>query len=145
MKIQKNSKSKYGYDFINQNNEIIEMKSKTTDNYLHFPEIINNRKMISIKELEKNLINDGDIFDLSNLQRKSYERNSSNENVVKISNIEKSFDEIEKFIDEEDMEIFSNLKEKVVKKFKRKSIEIEIENQMKLIEELKKKMEEISN
>lgn len=133
MKIQKNSKSKYGYDFINRNNEIIEMKSKTTDNYLHFPEIVNNRKMISIKELEENLINDGDILDISNLKRKSYEKNSSNEKVVKISDIEKSFNEIEKFIDDEDIEIFINIKEKVVKKFNRMKKEKEKEYYLNLI------------
>jgi hypothetical protein len=122
------------------------MKSKTTDNYLHFPEIVNNRKMISIKELEKNLINDGDILDLSNLQRKSYEKKEKEKEENNRIDLSKIFDEIEKFIDDEDKEIYGKLKNKIIEKEKemrRKEIEKEIENQLKFIEEMKKRLNEI--
>ena len=67
----KNQKSKFNYDFVRideNGNEIVrkEITSKTTDGYLHLPEIVNGRKLISLK-----VLNDADEFNLDNLPERA--------------------------------------------------------------------------
>jgi hypothetical protein len=129
-KIIRNENSKYHYDYINDNNERFELKSKSTDNYFHLPEMIDNRRMISIKDIEENIQNDELILDdfFKNRRKRNYNSNSSYSS--------KSNYEFINYIDEdEDIKIFNELREKYEKKMKKIKILKEIERLNSLIEE----------
>ena len=127
-KIIKNSKSKFGYDFVNDEGKTIEITSKTTDGYLKLPEIVNGRKLVSIKALESN---DGD-YDLSTLSattRISTKTSGTTKTVTSKLNWED-------FIDEADLEAYKAIKARAEAKLQKKHVEDQIEATKKVLEEL---------
>lgn len=127
-KIIKNSKSKFGYDFVNDEGKTIEITSKTTDGYLKLPEIVNGRKLVSIKALEST---DGD-YDLSTLSattRTSTKTSGTTRTAAPKLNWED-------FIDEADLEAYKAIKARAEVKMNKKHIEDQIEATKKALEEL---------
>lgn len=127
-KIIRNSKSKFGYDFVNDEGKIIEITSKTTDGYLKLPEIVNGRKLVSLKALESN---DGD-YDLSTLSattRTSTKTSGTTRTTTPKLNWED-------FIDEADLETYKAIKARAEAKLQKKHVEDQIEATKKVLEEL---------
>lgn len=127
-KIIKNAKSKFGYDFVNDEGKTIEITSRTTDGYLKLPEIVNGRKLVSIKALESN---DGD-YDLSTLSattRTSTKTSGTTRTTTPRLNWED-------FIDEADLEMYKAIKARAEVKMNKKHIEDQIEATKKALEEL---------
>ena len=62
--IRKSATAKYGYEMVTDSGVIKEITSKTTDGYLHLPEVVNGRKLISLKVLQ-----DVEEYDLSTLSK----------------------------------------------------------------------------
>lgn len=60
--IRRNINAKHGYEYVTDDNRVIEITSKTTDGFLKLPEIVNGRKLISLK-----VLNDCETYDLSTL------------------------------------------------------------------------------
>lgn len=111
-KIVKNSNSKYGYDFITDDNEVIQLTSKTTDNYFKLPVMVNGRKMISLAWLNSQ---DSNEIDLSALPQRN--RNVSTNDFVgtkpKPSGV---IVDIAKYLDPQDAEVFGELLAKATKR-----------------------------
>lgn len=124
-KIIKNTKSKFGYDFVNDEGKTIEITSKTSDGYLKLPEIVNGRKLVSIKALESN---DGD-YDLSTLS-------ATTRMSTKTSGTATTRLNWEDFIEEADLETYKAIKARAEVKMNKKHIEDQIEATKKALEEL---------
>lgn len=124
-KIIKNTKSKFGYDFVNDEGKTIEITSKTSDGYLKLPEIVNGRKLVSIKALESN---DGD-YDLSTLS-------ATTRMSTKTSGTTTTRLNWEDFIEEADLETYKAIKARAEVKMNKKHIEDQIEATKKALEEL---------
>lgn len=127
-KIIKNAKSKFGYDFVNDEGKTIEITSRTTDGYLKLPEIVNGRKLISIKALESN---DGD-YDLSTLSATT-RTSTKTSGTPKTTTPKLNWED---FIDEADLEMYKAIKARAEVKMNKKHIEDQIEATRKVLEEL---------
>ena len=113
-------------------------KDKNKNLVAVLPENSINKKYYNLRKMIENDLDEIEISPNSIHHSDNISKNN-------ISKIEKYFDEIEKFIDKNDAEIFNKLKEKSIKNFNRKSLEIEIENQRRIYEEMMKKLEELNN
>lgn len=129
--IRKNPTTKFGYEMV-KDGEIMPITSKTTDGYLKLPEIVNGRKLISLKEIECNMV-DGE-YQIDHLTQRAPK--SSTNTSPKSSN-----NSWQEFICEEDKEIFFQIMERAKKRQARAKLEAEIEAQKKLLNEMMAKLE----
>lgn len=139
----KNTQSKFNYDFIQRDengNEIVrkEITSKTTDGYLHLPEIINGRKLISLK-----VLNDADEFNLDDLPERA-PRNLTTDKTIKTTkkiNLEEYYTEEEKKEIEKYQKKIDAINEKVAERAKKDIQMAELKAQlMALPEEMRNAM-----
>lgn len=145
-KIKKSLSAKYNIELIiidNDNKmEIIELNKKTSDNYIIFPDIIKDNlgiKMMNYSNIMNKFLDENiNEFDLIEKIRKTPQSSD-------ISIKSPRFDELLKFIDdEEEKEIFIEIKEKAMKKMKEYQNKSKIENQIKkLKEEIEKLMNQL--
>lgn len=111
-KIVKNSNSKYGYDFITDDNEVIQLTSKTTDNYFKLPVMVNGRKMISLTWLNSQ---DSNEIDLSTLPQRNTNV-STNDFIGTKPKASRVIVDIAKYLDPQDAELFGELLAKATKR-----------------------------
>ena len=125
--VRRKEGTKYGYVFIGENDKEIEITSKTTDGYLRLPKE-SPWKMISLKQLEKS---EGDFV----LGERKINREKS-ENGPKIS--VKSW---ENYVDEKDIKILEEIKNRALAKMNKDKIAAQIEALKAKIAELEGKAE----
>lgn len=131
-KIVKNSSSKYGYDFITDGNEVIQLTSKTTDNYFRLPIMVNGRKMVSLAWLNSQ---DSNEIDLSALPQRSTNvgTNSFVGTKPKASTL---IVDMAKYLDPQDAELFAELLAKATKRQQIEELREAIEKATREIETL---------